>query len=330
MSIEVVGCDVLTPYPRSDRVRRLLRRLEETGEAGLLETTRAIIEDTVMLLGVQLGAGCSSIADPAVEWHDLLRPFAEAWRGVWINGLNRWFDNNFFYRVPVVDELPDPQRLVTPGRTASLRALLPSWARIRVILPGPVTFTRLARIREGLDPVKVAERVAEILALEAEKSVANGAAVVEIHEPFLGDIDAKPEDAELAAKLASMIASRVEGKAETRLATYYAPPRPEVWEKLANAKVDMVVIDYVDNPGRASEALSKWTPENLGLGVINARSIYPEDPVATAKKTLEIAVKHGAKKVMVYTSAPLDLIPLRYAVEKTRITCETARAAARG
>ena len=320
-------CSPITPYPRSDRVRRLLRRLEELGQAPLAETLRAVYEDALMLLGAQLAAGVDSVADPAIDWHDLLRPFAEAWRGVWIDGLNRWFDNNFFYRVPVVEELPDPQRLVTPGRVASMRAVLPDWARIRVILPGPVTFTRLARIAEGLDADSVAERVAEILALEAEKSVENGASVIEIHEPFLGDIDAKPEDAELAARLASRIASRVAGRAETRLLVYYAPPTPEAWEKLADAKVDAIVVDYVDAPQKTEKLLEKWAPKRLGLGLVNARSIYPEDPRGVAQEAKRLAYKAGVDELIVATSAPLDLIPLRYALEKTRITCEAARLA---
>ncbi len=320
-------CSPITPYPRSDRVRRLLRRLEELGQAPLVDTLRAVYEDTLMLLGAQLAAGAESIADPAIGWHDLLRPFAEAWRGVWVDGLNRWFDNNFFYRVPVVDELPDPQRLVTPGRVASMRAVLPEWARIRVVLPGPVTFTRLSRIAGGLEPEKVAERVAEILALEAEKSVENGASVIEIHEPFLGDIDARPEDAELAARLASMIASRVSGKAEVRLLVYYAPPSPEAWEKLAEAKVDAVIVDYVDAPQKTEKLLEKWAPRRLGLGLINARSIYPEDPRSVAQEAKRLAYKAGVEELIVATSTPLDLIPLRYAIEKTRITCEAARLA---
>ncbi len=322
-----VNCDPLAPYPRSDRVRRLLRRVEETGEAAVVPTLRALIEDSLFIMGAQAAAGVSSIVDPMLDWHDLLRPFAEAWRGVWVDGIARWFDNNFFYRIPVVEELPDPQRLVTPGRVASMREALPEWLSIRVALPGPVTFTRLARIREGLDAVKVAERVAEILALEARKSVERGASVVEVHEPFLGDIDAKPEDAEEAARLASMIKREVGEKAEVRLVTYYRPPQPEVWAKLRDATVDAIVIDYVDNPDAAREALSKWSPEGLGLGVVNARMIYPEDVEAVARKLEELATLYKPKALIVTTSAPLDLIPLRYALEKTRITCEAARRA---
>ncbi|WP_048192068.1 hypothetical protein [Pyrolobus fumarii] len=320
-----VACDVLTPYPRSDRVRRLLRRLEELGEASTLETMRALVEDSLMLMGAQLAVGTRSVADPLLDWHDLLRPFAEAWRGVWVDGLARWFDNNFFYRVPVIEDLPDPQRLVTPGRAAAMRSVLPSWAAIRIVLPGPVTFTRLAKIREGLDPIKVAERVAEILALEAEKSVKNGASVIEVHEPFLGDMDARPEDAEEAARLANKIFARIKDKAETRLVTYYAPPRREVWKKLSDVNADYVIIDYVDKPEAAREALDAWTPSGLGLGLINARSIYPEDVDATAGKAKELAMKYKVEKLLVTTSAPLDLIPLRYALEKTRITCEVVR-----
>ena len=37
-----------------------------------------------------------------VRWDDLFAPFVRVWRNVSREGLERWFDNNTYFRIPVV------------------------------------------------------------------------------------------------------------------------------------------------------------------------------------------------------------------------------------
>ncbi len=323
-----VYAEVLGGYPRSERVRKTLRRLEEKGEAGFMDAARAVWEDTLLILGAQLGAGLDAAADPVLEWHDPLRPFVEAWRNTAVDGLLRWFDNNFFYRIPVFTDAPDPKRYVLAPRVLQLRSSLPGFARIKVVMPGPVTFVKLSKNMSGRSPEELADDIAGILTREAARAAEAGASVVQLDEPFLGDIDATPDDARLAAELATKILRAAEEKgAETRLAVEYNPPDPRVYEQLLEAKATYLIIDVADAPARALSLLDKGTPSGLGLGVVQARNIYPESYAAVEPWIAKALEKASPEKLLLTTSAWLDLIPLKYALEKTRILGEIARAA---
>jgi len=315
-----VYAEVLGGYPRSARVRKLLRRLEEKAEAGHVETLRAVWEDTLMIAGVQLGAGLDYVVDPVLEWHDPLRPFVEAWRNVAVDGLLRWFDNNFFYRIPVFIDAPDPKRYVAAPRVLQLREALPQFARIKTVLPGPVTFAKLSRNKTGKSLEELAEDIAAILAREAKRAAEAGAAAVQLDEPWLADVEATPDDAALAAELADRILGAAkEAGAETRLAIEYNVPEPGVYEKLLEAKnVDYLVIDVADAPEKALGLVeAKGAPKGLGLGIVQARNIYREN-YGKVKPWIERAVEAAKpERLLLTTSAWLDLIPLQYAVEKT-------------
>ena len=315
-----VEAEVLGGYPRSERVRKALRRLEEKAEEGWLDAARAVWEETLLVAGVQLGAGLDAVTDPVLEWHDPLRPFAEAWRNVAIDGLLRWFDNNFFYRIPVFVDEPDPKRYVLAPRIRQLRGSLPSWARVKAVMPGPVTFARLSKNQTGKSLEDLAADIAAILAREARLAAEAGAAVVQLDEPWLADVDATVDDAVLAAELASRILGEAKAAgASTRLAIEYNVPAPQVYEKLLEAKADYIVIDVADAPEKALKLLEeKGAPRGLGLGVVQARNIYPEH-YGMVKPWIERAAKTGPEALLLTTSAWLDLIPLQYAVQKTNI-----------
>ncbi|ALL02014.1 putative cobalamin-independent synthase MetE domain containing protein [Pyrodictium delaneyi] len=322
-----IEAEVLGGYPRSERVRKTLRRFEEKAEEGFIDVSRVVWEDTLLVVGAQLGAGLSTIVDPVIDWHDPLRPFAEAWRNVAVDGLLRWFDNNFFYRIPVFTDMPDPKRLVTPPRVIQLRKILPRFARLKIVLPGPVTFARLSKNMTGRSLEELAAEIASILAREAEKAAEAGAAVVQVDEPFLADIDATSEDAVLAAELASRILSAAAAKgASTRLAIPYNVPEPQIYEKLLDVKADYIVLDMVDNPAKVLQLLEAKGLGNhgLGAGIIQARDIYP-DNYEKIKEALDKALETTkAENLLITTSAWLDLIPLNYAIEKTRIVARIA------
>ncbi len=302
-------------YPRSQRVRHVLRDLEK-GRVGLDEAMRVVLEETVFLLGFQAGCGLDPVSDPVLEWHDLLRPFAASWRNVSIDGLERFFDNNFFYRIPVLHGKPDPSEPVLARRAHMISKRLPPGLRLKLVAPGPVTFAMLSRL-EGLGWEEAAEEVARILGWEARLAREAGARVLELAEPWLGDPDAKPEHAVL---LAELVDRYIAGAGlEVIVSVYYHPPLPEALKALSESKASMIVVDYVDNPERALEALSRACPEGLGLGVIDARSIYMEPLDRVEKAVSRVLERCKPERLALTTSAPLDLLPYQAALEKTRL-----------
>ncbi len=308
-------------FPRSARARHALRDLDE-GRLPPAEAERIVVEEELLAIGAQLAEGLNPVADPVMGWHDLLRPFAEAWRNVYVNGLARFFDNNFFYRVPVFTGKPDPSRYILPARAKLLSERLPQGYRLKLLAPGPVTFALLSQNNSGASLEELAEEIARIIGEEARRAAEAGAAVLEVAEPWLGDPDAKPEHASLARDLVNR---HIAGRGlDVILSIYYHPPSPQVARELEGVKASYIAVSYADAPDAAVEALKAFCPKGLALGVIDARSIYME-PLERSRQALErVRSVCNPDRLALTTTAGLDLIPFREAMRKVALLARHA------
>ncbi len=304
-------------YPRS-RIARYALRDKERGDITYGRVEEEIIAASSAVIGAQLAAGFPYVVDGMLDWHDIFRPFVEAWRNVTPTGLLRYFDNNFFYRIPVFIDDPEPTNPVLASR---VRRFLPlaEPAKIKVVIPGPVTLVRMSQNRSGLSDSELVERVATLLADEAKKAVKAGASLVQVDEPFLTDIDATEDDARLAVEMASLIKSKA--GVPIALSVYFNVPEPKVYEVLIDSDADYLGIDVIDAPERGTELITAFSGIKpvLMLGVIDARRIYDDDFDKIASIVERVVEKTGAKELVLTTSTWLDLISYKYAIRKTRL-----------
>jgi Methionine synthase II (cobalamin-independent) len=312
----IVWASPLGGYPRSRVVRRVLRDYER----GLLssgELDRVVGEASSLIIGSQLSSGLAYVVDGMVDWHDIFRPFTESWLNVTASGLLRYFDNNFFYRIPVFTEKPEAGKLVWAPRVRRY-APLAEPSGFKIVLPGPVTFTSMSVNKSGYSNEELAEAIAKLLADEVKAAVEAGASMVQIDEPVLTDPDATRDEALLAVELVNTIVASA-GQAKTVLALYFDVPGSGVYDVILNAKSNCISLDVVDAPERALKLVeAKGFSSHCGvLGLINSRTIY-DDPL---DKLVELALKvaRGSKleEVGVTTSTWLDLIPYGYSLRKT-------------
>lgn len=316
----VIWASVLGGYSRGRLARYAMRDLD----SGSVEPYKAFLDierSSSLVVGAQLASGMRFVVDGMLDWHDMFRPFAESWRNVYLDGIIRYFDNNFFYRIPVFRGEPEPQRLVTPGRVRSL-LLLAEPASVKVVLPGPLTVVRLGRNESGLEDEELVAKVAAAIALEAREAARAGAGLIQIDEPYLTDVDATPEDARLAVDAFNGIAREVKGssKASLSLALYFNAPKRDVYKALLEAKADYISIDVVDSPKRSLELVSELACGRAKpvLGIIDARRIYDDD-YSRVKDYVKQALLscREVDEIGLTTSTWLDLIPLRFSLRKT-------------
>ncbi len=304
---------VLGGYPRG-RLARYTLRDRERGRLAWLAPSASLVAAHAEVIGAQKAAGLPVVVDGMLDWHDILRPFAASWRNVSIDGLLRFFDNNFFYRIPVFTGEPDIIEPVLAPRVREF-SLLADPAALKVVVPGPVTFLRLSRNKSDLSDEDLADKIANTLRVEVELAFEAGAGMVQVDEPFLGDIDATRDDATLAVELVNKIVKGFEERSV--LAVYFQPPHPQVYEEILNVKTKYLAVDLVDLPDRAEKIVRD---KGFGghvpvLGLIDARRIYDDDLAKASEKALSLA--KGYEELVISTSAWLDLIPHRYALRKT-------------
>ncbi|NPA22759.1 MAG: hypothetical protein GXO23_00475 [Crenarchaeota archaeon] len=305
---------VLGAYPRSAKTRKAIRDLDE-GKISIEEARLAILEDTSYICGIQCGSNLSYVQDPAIEHHDIFRPFVEAWRGVYADGLLRFFDNNFFYRIPVFIEEPDVQRCVISQRVRVLRKIAHDHP-VKISVPGPITFTYLSKTE--LDKGELAVSISKAYVLDSELGDAVPD-VLQLDEPFLTDPDATPYHVSVLEDCVKELKRRFP---RIIVSLYYGVPKEDVFKKLIELPVEAVTLSLVEYPDRALELLRRCRPEasRTCIGVIDARDIKVEE-YEKVKKLVEKATDQiGSRQLYgITTSCGFELIPLKYAIEKTRV-----------
>ncbi len=305
---------ILGGYSRSPKFRKIIRDRDE-GKITELEYNIALIEDLAYLCGVQDGSGMTIIQDPQCDFHDIFRPFVEAWRGAYFNGLLRYFDNNFFYRIPVFIEEPDIQRCVISTRIRTLKRIIP-YKPVKISVPGPVTFSYMSKTE--LDRSELAHLISRVYILDVEI----GSQIpdyLQVDEPYLADADATAQHVALLEECIRELKSKFR---RIILSIYFNVPKEDIFKKIIELPVDYLCISLVEYPERAFEVLRKIKPEGskLCIGVINSRDIKCEDYEYVKKLVEKVLELTSDRKIGGLTSSSgFELIPLNYAIEKTKI-----------
>ena len=234
---------------------------KELTERDLEETCRDI---TSAVLKEQEQAGVDLLTDGQIRWEDLVTPIARRLEGFEINGLSRWFDNNVYYRRPILHKAPVRKGpiLVDEYRFAKERSSRP----VKAVLPGPYTFAVVSEDRHYKKLRPFVMKLAEILNEEAKALAQAGAPFIQCDEPALGF--GKP-DMKLVVEALGVVTKGV--KAKTAVYTYFGSLNG-AFEPLLRAKVDVIGIDVVSDPKAVSVLKRAKITKELALGCLDARN----------------------------------------------------------
>ncbi|WP_238523620.1 methylcobalamin--homocysteine methyltransferase [Acidilobus saccharovorans] len=305
---------VLGGFPRTREARHALRDMER-GAGSQVSIEWNVTAEEAAVIGVQEALGFRYVVDGMVDWHDIFRPFVNAWRNVAVSGLLRYFDNNFFYRVPVFTDRPDPDHFVWPPRIRAFSNIAEP-SPLKAVIPGPLTFLLMSKNASELSKEDLAESIASALAMEAQAAEEAGAALIQIDEPYMTDQELSRDDAILGVELINSIVSRL--KVPTVVSLYFDVAREDVYEALLNIKATYISIDVADAPTRALSLIAK---KGLGghkpiLGVIDARRIESDDFNKIKDWALQVSKEAGDEEIGLTTTTWFDVIPYTYSLRK--------------
>ena len=319
MKTTVVGA-----YPKNSDERQDLRRalhradrgeLDEAGLAAVLDET------TVWAIGEIADAGIDIVNDGQIRWDDLLAPFARAWRNCERGPLERFYDNNTYFRQPIINGAieTDGQTLVRDYTFAD--SALGGRASLKGAVCGPLTFaTLVAEDRHYKDLEARTLAVADALAKELAGLKAAGAKIVDVEEPALA---AHPELVDLERAALQRLA-----KGGVAVALYpYFFPIDTIVEKLDVAPVGVLGVDVRsrENSARAIDRLRAFKG-TVSLGVVDARNTRIE----TAREIGELAdaalaVLGDERRLYLSTTTGLEYLPHDVAKKKLTALADAAR-----
>jgi len=284
----------------------------EAFETELRNTIKGTIDD-------QIAAGMDRVTDGRIRWDDPVTPFAAAHDGFTIGGLIRYFDNNVYYRRPIID---GPIRFVRSAVLDDYR--FASGLTDKPVMPsvcGPFSLAKFCVDQSYSGSRALFEDSARLVGGELEALAQAGAEWVQIDEPFLTQ---SPDEIALAVDTISAAVRRTGIK--TLVYTYFGSLGP-IADRVWDLPCDAIGADCVTAPGNLEILLRGPKAVGRSFGLFDARSTRMENP-RTITQQLEKIAKSGAvdwPKCWITPSAGLEFLPYKNSVAKMRRLGEAVR-----
>jgi 5-methyltetrahydropteroyltriglutamate--homocysteine methyltransferase len=315
-----IGAYPKIPAGSGPSVRLAIGQFErgQIGPRNLYETYQAV---TTATLDLAYEASLDAATDGQIRWYDFFDPLCRDIDNLNPGGLLRWFDNNFYYRHPVVT-----------GRLQFQGGTLAAWAReavnqsrvpIIVALPGPFTLRAMCENQSYENPAALLGDLVEVLTLEALSLLDCGIYEVQWDEPALATGLASPSPGEVQSVYGDLVKG---APLRQSAALYWGPASP--WFT-AFTGVARLSVDAVAEPTIVTWLSEREGPFEVGLGLIDARDVRLEDPAKLVEAMLTVGQRWGSDRVWLHPNAGLELLPPDRAAQKVALL-KIARQLAQG
>lgn len=242
---------------------------DEGGEiAAAYENARSdVIED-------QQNAGLDRIVEGQLRWDDMLAHPLAVHDAVETRGIVRYYDNNNFYREPVVsDDLEFSGDVADELEAASEL----TDGDLQAVLPGPYSLADLATDEQYGDEAAFLDAIADFLAGEVDAFPAHE--TLFLLEPSL--VEEPPEDGadERASEAIDRVASATD--ADVVVQPYWGALEEKVYAHLLDADIDAVGFDFVANQDDNIYNIQEYgATGDISLGLADGQNTLVEDPEA--------------------------------------------------
>jgi 5-methyltetrahydropteroyltriglutamate--homocysteine methyltransferase len=298
-------------FPRSEKLVATTRAFER-GKANQDDVNASLREDNLSLASLQKDSALDFCVDGQLNWQDLLRPFSELFTGIEPGRLTRWFDNNTFYRAPIVTG-----KISFKGGNVDkfFRAdAYPKNGQKKVVLPSPFAFAALAENKDPSSFKAIVDEFSHALRDLTKSLGALGYSCFQFSEPSLCAKMRTEEDFAIARNGIQTCAKGLAGK--TILHTYFADASRAI-VGLIDFPVDFIGIDFYATSLDAFPDVRF----NRGLvcGCLDGRNSLMETPKEIHGFITKVREKLEPKGLVVAPNSDLDFLPQSVAEKKVRL-----------
>lgn len=236
--------------------------------------------------------------------------------------MTKWFDTNYHYEVPELNESTSPKANFGPLLAAFKRAKEALGAdKVVPTLLGPLTYLSLSKY-SNTSLEEVLEKILPLYSELLEEIAGLGFSEIQVHEPSLVTSNASKVNKYLSKVYGSKDATGVIEKKglSVNLVTYFDAIDEEAYKWFSNSNVASLSLDFTR--GDNLSLLQKHgfpSGKTLGAGIIDGRGIWKFQPSKVVKLIGEIKAvlsKSEGSSLAVQTSCSLQHVP--YTTE-----CET-------
>ena len=305
----------ISDQPGGQELRQALHK-QDRGE--LTDAELDVVYDfvTTGAMAELEAAGIDVINDGQIRWDDLLAPFASAWKGVKRGPLERFYDNNTYFRQPMIEGpiSSDGQTLVRAYKFARSKTT----RELKAAVAGPITFATLAIDKHYRSVEDRVLAVADAIAADVKGLGAAGATLVDVEDPGLVYA---PQHIELAREAYKRIAAT---GVPIAVQAYFFPA-DRILEALASFPVAQIGIDVRSRETTALRRLDVFKGKAVVLGIVDARNTRLETASELGKLADEALKLVPSDSLWLAPTTGLEYLPHDVATKKLAALAEAAR-----
>jgi len=299
-------------FPRPEQLIEVSRRFDRglVNETELNEHQNRSAQELIRL---QVENHFDLVVDGQLTWQDLFRPFAKLSTGIEPGTLTRWFDNNTFYRTPIVKG--KVRRSTVPVDEFFQHNLLPNDHR-KAILPGPFTFAKLSQNESNISFPDLVDDLAHLLADVANELSRKGYGFIQFNEPSLNTANQDE------LKLAKDAFETLKNGSSSMIQTYFGNIH-DIITDLLDFPVDSIGIDFYAND--LNDLTQHKFNRGLSCGCVDGRNSLLESPQQIIDLITKVRTSIEPGGLYVGPNCDLEFLPYVVAEKKVRLLGEVRR-----
>jgi 5-methyltetrahydropteroyltriglutamate--homocysteine methyltransferase len=268
------------------------------------ETTEVYDRIREEFIGRQQKAGLGRITEGQARWDDMLVHPLAIHDKVETRGIVRYYNNNNFYREPVVTDA-----LSFDGDVAAeLGAVESPGNSLQAVLPGPYSLADLATDEHYGDTASFLAGVASFLAQEA--SALPDHETLFLLEPSLAEAPPNDQLDAAASEAIDEVAAAVDS--EVIVHTYFGAVPEKAYAHLMDADVDAIGFDFVTDHEQTLYNIQEYgTKDSVAMGVVDGQNTLIETPAEIRDRVSWVQEQVPAQSFeTVYVTANTELFYL--------------------
>jgi 5-methyltetrahydropteroyltriglutamate--homocysteine methyltransferase len=300
-------------FPRNKSLRRALRDYDKK----LIDRDalkKIYTEETIELVNLQEKNDFDFIYDGMLTWQDFLRPLCNS-KSIFAGPLIRWFETNFFYRVPLIKDKIE----FTKPSLSEFYLLNLIKEKSSICLLDPISFLHLSENNYYRSFDELFYDFSNYLIKELE-FISHNHTLSAIHlvSPILGFQKIDLNEIHLLEQFIKNL-KKIAPSANISLNLYYL----KVYENiryLSEIQADIIGLDLCYGDREKIAELTKEISSKYSLGLIDSFISYAEAPEYVIREINKIVNKLNIKEEVYLTnSSELDRLPYEIAVEKVNL-----------
>lgn len=290
-------------YPRNEKLIESTRSYDKTLE-------KQFKKEKSRLLKIQSNNKLDYISDPLIDWDDNLRPFTDNLRGIEKGPLTRYYENNTFYRQPIIKS-----KLGTTGNILKNNVcfdLFTSKSKVKIDILDPFTFYDLSANEFYKSEEEAVNAFAEIIKKELN-SIKRNVQLIQFNSPSLARIE-EIDRLNMVKKAMEKIVKGLDTKTCLNL---WGSDISNTLEKFQEFPVDIIGIDFTSSNVDKFDKIEM--KKGLACGLIDAKNTKMEKSSDIIRELKNIKKTFSPESLAVITSWDFEFIPEPFADKKLQI-----------